>query len=71
MLKTTQHINELSPLIKKTESLTSSRLRIPIIFGEKSPPKDHNKFDELISPEEAEKLESLQLLVQAFGSSAY
>ena len=59
MLKTTQHINELSPLIKNTESVTSSRLRIPIIFGEKKSPKEHNKFDELMTTEEAEKLESL------------
>jgi len=71
MLKTTQHINELSPLIKNNDSVTSSRFRIPVIFGEKKSPEEHNKFDELISPEEAEKLESLKLLVQAFGSSAY
>lgn len=70
MLKTTQHLNELSPLIKNTESASNHRLRIPKIFGEKTP-REHNKFDELIPPEEAEKLQSLQLLVQAFGSSAY
>ena len=58
MLKTTQHLNELSPLIKNTESASNHRLRIPKIFGEKTP-REHNKFDELIPPEEAEKLQSL------------
>jgi hypothetical protein len=55
MLKTTQHLNELSPLIKINESESKNRLRIPTIFGEKTP-REYNKFDELISPEEAEKL---------------
>jgi len=43
---------------------------VPKIFGENEP-KMQPSFEDLISPEEADKLQSLQILVEAFGSSAY
>ena len=70
MLKTTQHLNELSPLIKNPELSSNQFVRVPKLFGDISP-ENQPSFEDLISPDEAEKLQSLQLLVEAFGSSAY